>query len=254
MRARLFIAALAGCATVALGAGAASASVRTDGTAAVRAHTPHAVANATNACSGDCVDIGFVNPGLGEAILASHSAKDTAGNIVRLVQGSNGMAKEDFAATEVGDVDPLYCTHGGQAQTGSLFTANQCHLLIAEGYGHDETYQLAFDPNNGGPEDMCVGSVGPKSGDKVRLEPCGVNADTVIIVAENLPGGHVVSAGTGWLVSGASNSFSNPNVLTSNGTFPSDPTWTKVDFNGLGSIDTQEACAADGPFSGPVCV
>jgi hypothetical protein len=245
LKARLFIigAALAGCTALGIaGATAASASV-------------HGVKPmATNACASDCVDIGFVNPGLGEAILASHSGKDTTGNVVRLVQGSNGMPKSDFAATEVGDVDPLYCTHGGQAQTGSLFTANQCHLLIAEGYGHDETYQLAFDPNNGGPEDQCIGSVGPKSGDKVRLEPCGVNADTVIIVAENLPGGHVVSAGTGWLVSGASDSFSNPNVLTSNGTFPSDPTWTKVDFNGLGSTDTQEACAKDGPFSGPVCV
>lgn len=236
-----------------IGAAAAACLTLGFGAPALASHTPHAVANATNACSGDCIDIGFVNPGLGEAILASHSGLDKAGNVVRLVQGSNGMAKSDFAATETGTVDPLYCTHGGQAQIGSLFTANQCHLLISEHYGHDQTYQLAFDPDNGGPEDQCVGSVGPKSGDKVRLEPCGVNADTVIIVAETLPGGHVVSAGTGWIVSGASDNFSNPNVLTSNGTFPSDPTWTKVDFNGLGSVDTQEACAADGPFAGPVC-
>lgn len=236
-----------------IGAAAAACLTLGFGAPALASHTPGAIANATNACSGDCIDIGFVNPGLGEAILASHSGLDKAGNVVRLVQGSNGMAKSDFAATETGTVDPLYCTHGGQAQAGSLFTANQCHLLISEHYGHDQTYQLAFDPNNGGPEDQCVGSVGPKSGDKVRLEPCGVNADTVIIVAETLPGGHVVSAGTGWIVSGASDNFSNPNVLTSNGTFPSDPTWTKVDFNGLGSVDTQEACAADGPFAGPVC-
>jgi hypothetical protein len=209
---------------------------------------------ATNACSGQCEDIGFVNPGLGEAILASHSGLDTAGNIVRLVQGSNGAPKEDWAETNVGDVDPLYCTHGGQAQAGSLFTANQCHLLIAEGYGHDETFQYAFDPNNGGPEDECIGSTGPASGDKVRLEPCGETSATVVIEADALPGGKSLSGSQEWLISGASDNFSNPNVLTSAGSFPSDPTWTKVDFNGQGSIDTQETCLEAGPFTGPVCV
>ena len=209
------------------------------------------VKNATTACAGDCTDIGFVNPGFGRAILASHSGLDTAGNIVRLLQGSNGAPKEDFAVTEAGTIDPEYCTSGGQAQPGSLFTANQCHLLDSLGYGPDQTYQLAFDPNSGGPEDMCVGTVGPKSGDKVRLEPCGVSARTVLIVAPTLPGG---STGTGfWLVNGASDNFSNPNVLTSSGAFPSDPTWTKVNYNGSAGVDNQEVCAASGPYHGPVC-
>jgi len=251
LKARLFIAALAGCATVALGAGAASASVHTDGTAAVRAHTPRAVANATNACNSDCVDIGFVNPDFGRAILASKSDSDAAGNIVRLLSGSNGLPKEDFAVITDGTIDPLYCTHSGQAQAGSIFSNNQCHLLIALHYGHDQTYQAAFNPNNGGPEDECIGVTGPKSGDKMRLEPCGVNADTVLIVAPTLPGGST-TAGF-WLVNGGSDNYSNPNVATSNGTYPSDPTFTKVDYNGGAGIDYQEVCAASGPYAGPVC-
>jgi hypothetical protein len=206
---------------------------------------------ATNACGASCTDVGFVNPGFGRAVLASKSGADTSGNLVRLLSGGNGLPKEDFSVTTDGTIVPLYCTPGGQAQAGSLFTANQCHLLVALHYGHDQTYQLAFNPDNGGPEDECVGVVGPKSGDKMRLEPCGVNADTVLIVAPTLPGG---SAGAGfWLVNGASDNFSNPNVATSNGTYPSDPTWTKVDYNGSAGIDTQEACAKDGPYAGPVC-
>lgn len=209
------------------------------------------VRNATNACSGACTDIGFVNPGFGRAILASHSGLDTAGNIVRLLQGSNGSPREDFAVTTAGTIVPGYCTHGGQAQPGSLFTANQCHLLVSLGYTHDDTYQLAFDPDSGGPEDMCLGTTGPASGDKTRLEPCGLSSKTVLIVAPALPGG---STGAGfWLVNGASDNFSNPNVLTSTGAFPSQPAWTKVSYNGGAGIDTQEVCAATGPYHGPVC-
>jgi len=234
-----------------IGAAAAACLTLGFGAPALASHTPGAIANATNACNSDCIDIGFVNPDFGRAILASKSDSDASGNIVRLLSGSNGLPKEDFAKTDVGTVVPLYCTLGGQAQAGSVFTANQCHLLVSLHYGFDETYQNAFNPNNGGPEDECVGVTGPKSGDKVRLEPCGVSAATVLIVAPHLPGG---STGAGvWLVNGDSDNFSNPNVLTSDGTYPSDPTWTKVDYNGSAGIDTQEVCAASGPYAGPVC-
>ena len=50
----------------------------------------------------------------------------------------------------MGTVFPLYCTATGQAQTGSIFTNNQCHLMFVAGLSLATTFQYAFNPNNGG--------------------------------------------------------------------------------------------------------
>lgn len=228
-----------------LGAAAAAAAIATGGLAVAGA--------ATNACAQACMDIGFVSPGFGRAILASRSGLDTTGNLVRLLPASNGRPDEDFDAIAIGTFVPTYCTKGGQAVPGSLFTSRQCHLLVGEGFSKDQTYELAFNPGNGGPQDECVGATGPKPGDKVRLEPCGVSAATVLIPVRRLPGGQVSFRDASWVVNGASDNFSNPNVLTSNGTYPSNLTWAPVTYNGGRGIGTQEVCGINGPYRGPVC-
>jgi hypothetical protein len=229
----------------ALGATAAAAAIAMGGFTVAGA--------ATTACGKACFDVGFVNPGSGSAILASTSGRDTTGNLVRLLAGSNGLPSEDFAKIQVGTIVPTYCTAAGQAATGSLFTSQQCQLLVTEGYAKNQTYELAFNPNNGGLEDECIGAASARSGSQVKLEPCGASAGTVLIPIRKLPGGRVSQRGVVWVVNGASANLSNPNVLTSNGAYPSNPTWSQVAFNGRLGIDTQEVCSANGPYRVPVC-
>ncbi len=204
---------------------------------------------ATNACGASCVDVSFVDPGR-RWILASHSGLSVPNNVVRLLRGSNGLPKEDFSEVDLSTVAPLYCTSTGQAQPGSVFSSNHCALLQNAGLLGATTFQLRFNPNNGGDETECVGAwdnQAPSSGFKLRLEDCGVAADTVLIQTDTIPGG-TTTAGN-WLINGASNNFSNPLVATSTGeAAPSQPTWNTVRLNGGLGIDTQETRFIDGPF------
>jgi hypothetical protein len=230
-----------------LGAAAAAGAMAVGGFAAAGA--------ATTACGKVCLDLGFVDPGSG-ALLASNSLAGAKGTLVRLEQGSDRLPAEDFVEIQLGTVVPTYCTATGQAETRSLFTADQCELLVANGYTTSSlTYEIAFSPNNGGPKDECIGATSSKPGSAVRLEPCGASAGTVLILMAKLPGGRVPSTGSFWLVNGASDNFSNPNVLTSNGTYPSDPTWAPVVYSRKRGIDTQEVCGAAGSYDGaiPTC-
>lgn len=205
--------------------------------------------DATTACGASCTDINFLNPG-SAAILGVHSGLQQPNNIVRLLQGSNGASKEDFTLVALSTVAPLYCTVTGQAQPGSVFTSRHCALLRNAGLLGRTTFQIAFNPNNGGPKTLCIGSWDnepPVSGFKTRLEPCGVAGDTVMIATPTLPTGTTAGASV-WLVNGASDNFSNPLVMTSTGNFPSQPTWNTVIVNGNKGVDTQEVRGTPGPF------
>jgi hypothetical protein len=204
---------------------------------------------ATTACSFHCVDTSFRNPGLFN-ILTVHSGIAEPNNIVRLTRGSNGASKQDFSRINVGTVNTLYCTPiTGVSVDPTIFTNRQCKLMQLAGLGGATTFQLAFNPNNGGDETLCVGAWDnqpPVSGFKIRLSECGVGADTVLIRTPKLPGGNT---GIGdWLINGASDNFSNPLVATSDGTAPSQPTWSTVVLNGQHAVDTQETRMFPGPF------
>lgn len=231
--------------------GAASAACLTLGFGAPALATP----GATNACNTACTDVWFVNPG-SEALVTSHSALNKTDNLVRLTQGSNGAPKQDFTKIDVGTVVGLYCTPWGTAITGSIFTDNQCHLLSVAGLLGAPTFQYAFNPNDGGPENECLGAWkndAPGSGWKVRLAPCGVAPDTVIISTDTLDGATLTSS-EDWWINGASDNYSNPVVATSAGAFPSNLTWAQININGTKGVDTQEVCTTGGPFvSGAPC-
>jgi hypothetical protein len=210
---------------------------------------PKSITMATTACSFHCVDVSFLTPGR-RAILGVQSGWSWPNALVRLLQGSNGASKEDFKEIDLSTVAPLYCTITGQAQPGSVFTSSQCALMKNAGLLGRTTFQLAFNPNNGGPLTECVGAWGnftPVLGGKLRLEPCGLSAATVLITTNHLPGGTTTGGGL-WLINGGSNNFSNPVVATSNGTFPSQPVWSTVQINGGRGIDTQEVRGTNGPF------
>jgi hypothetical protein len=230
----------------ALAAGVAATAML--GLSAVAVASTSALA-ATNACGHKCIDLSFKVPGR-SGILAAHSGYNLYNNSIRLLQGSNGAYKEDFSPQRLSKVSPLYCTKYGQAQPGSVFTSNQCALMKNAKLLYDTTYQLAFNPNNGGPENLCIGAWNNNSpiNARMRLVTCGNSADTVLIVANRLPGGKIAAKGYYWLINGASSNFSNPVVATSAGYFPSDVRWEPVSFNGMRGIDTQEVTGKYGPF------
>jgi hypothetical protein len=216
---------------------------------AMSAGAPSAYAKplATTACSSHCVDVSFQVPGP-SWILGAHSGRAVVNAVVRLLPGSNGASKEDFRYTKMGTVFPLYCMATGQAQTGSTFTNNQCHLLFQAGLLEARTFSLEFDPNNGGSKNVCIGSWGDTvaNGWKLRLETCGIGPDTVLLLAPKLPGGNT-STGD-WLINGASDNFSTPLVASSDGYAPSDAVWRTVNFNGGKAVDTQEIHFKAGAF------
>jgi hypothetical protein len=207
---------------------------------------------ATNACGDNCIDVSFLATGHHE-LLKDHSGLTGANNPIAVTNASNAMPAEDFSYEQVGEVDTLYCTSGGTALAGSVFTNNQCALLNSDDMGSDETYQLAFNPDNGGPESMCLGDwdndVSLPSGWKARLEPCGVNAATVLIGAQSLFGA-TLTGDEYWMVSGASDNFSNPLVLTVTATSSwQSPRWETLNLNGKSGVDTQIVRASFGPYT-----
>ena len=213
-----------------------------------------AASAATNACGANCEDISFVVPGA-QYVLKDHSGLTKTNNVIALAAGGNSLPAEDFTYIRVGTVVPLYCTASGQPQTGSIFTNNQCNLLVADGYSSDGTYELAYDPDNGGPESMCLGDwdndVNLPSGWKARLEPCGVNAATVLIGATKLFGSPTLPSGEYFVVSGASDNFSNPLVLTVTATSSwQSPRWETLNLNGGTGVDTQIVRAEPGAYTG----
>jgi hypothetical protein len=229
----------------AVAAGVAAMAMLGMGAAGAGASVVHP--NATTACGAACSDASFQVPGPTD-ILAAHSGLNITNNPVRLLQGSNVNPKSDFTRIDVGTVFPLYCTVTGQAQTGSIFTNNQCHLMFVAGLQAATTFQYAFNPNNGGPENLCLGGWMNEvsNGWKIRLEPCGEAADTVIISTPKLPGGNT-STGV-WWINGASDNYSNPLVATNPGVAPSNVTWSTINLNGKHAADTQEVHTAPGPF------
>jgi hypothetical protein len=210
---------------------------------------------ATSACAGACTDIHFLVPGE-HYLLKDHAGSTAANNVIALTTGSNALSSEDFSEVNVGTVSPQYCEappNTSVAQPGSIFTNRQCQLLTNAGLTGATTFEYAFNPNDGGPENMCLGAwdnVSPvPSGYKFRLVACGVSADTVMIVTSALPSGNT-TAGSDWLIDGGSDNYSDPLVATNNGgTAWQAPRWETVDVNGHAGEDTQEVRLEPGPFT-----
>lgn len=233
----------------ALAAGVAVTAMLGTSASAVGASVAKVKPDATTACGAACTDFSFTVPGPSD-ILAAHWGLSIRNNIVRLVQGSDAASKEDFTRINEAPVTSTYCTTSGDAQTGSVFTNNQCNLLVNDGLSLATTFELAFNPYNSGPSDLCVGAWGnesPASGWKVRLEPCGVASDTVIIETATLPGA-TAPLGTDWFISGGSDNFSRPLVLTNPGFAPSQVTWSTVNLNAGKGADSQQVVTTAGPF------
>jgi hypothetical protein len=204
---------------------------------------------ATNACGSQCIDISFLSSGH-HWLLNDSKGRTSVNAVVSQQLGSNGGNQgrnEDFVAHEEGAVDGTYCADGTTPASDPLFTANQCTLINNAGLGSAEAFQVEYVPFGGEASGMCQGTwdgTNPLPSDSnwlARLQPCGVNANTVVIVTNHLPAGHTSSAGSVWAISGASNNFSNPEVLGNNGQQQwQNLTWQPIHLNGgVGEVNQE---------------
>lgn len=205
---------------------------------------------ATPSCSSSCVDAYMASPGH-HYVVYSGRGRGSANNPVELFGATNSRPGEDFIPIDVGTVVPEYCTSTGQSASGA-FTNNQCDLLVADGYSGDQTYQLEFAPYGVG-SDKCLGDWngdGPiTTAMMVRLESCGVNPDTILVLARTVGG--VTAAGHGeFVIDGASDNYSSPFVATSAGEQVNSTKlyWKQIRNDDGTGTDTQSVGVEFGPL------
>lgn len=166
----------------------------------------------TASCGTACTDVYLEAPGL-NYVTYSGRGLTTNNNLVELFSKSDSRPGEDFIATDVGTVN-TYCDDG-------LLSVKGCVLLKSAGLKFAPAWQLQYSPY-GVASGKCLGiwdGAGVLANGvtaAVRLEPCGVNAGTVQILASDV-GGLTADGGGVFDISGASNNFSDPEVLTSAG-------------------------------------
>ena len=132
-------------------------------------------------------------------------AKSAAGTPVILFQASNSDPAEDFVPVDEGTVHNFYRHYG-------LVSA-----AFAKTYSADEAYEVQYEPY-GLNSNFCLSTwpgVAPQPGYKVRLEPCGKYSNTLWVAdAQNrVRDRHSAGGSDVPLINGATNSFSNPEVL-----------------------------------------
>jgi hypothetical protein len=148
---------------------------------------------ATPRCGATCTD--FYSRAAGTAfVLDAPKQAGRAGQPVTLARASRASRREDFTVDALGTVRDFYraglLSGGLNALYGSLFA-----------------YEIEYTPGASS-SDLCLGTVGPPgAGTPVTLEPCGMQAKTVWIVAPQKTGYVLISAAT-------RNSFRHPYVLT----------------------------------------
>ena len=135
-----------------------------------------------------------------------YQQRAVAGNEVILFQGSNSDPALDFTFRYQGTVDSFYKNYG-------LVSA-----AFDKTYGNDAAFQFQYSPygvNSGFCLSTWPGQV-PQPGFKVRLEPCGSYSNSLWAVdqaANYAHDSHSFSGRDEPLINGATNSFSNPEVL-----------------------------------------
>lgn len=126
---------------------------------------------ATGSCGRNCVDPYSKEWGSHEDLNLNGGGFGRVGQTLGLFRASNANIGEDFVYSDEGTVASL-------AGLGYFSRGVLVH------YAADEAFELAYEPA-GLDQDLCVGtaSLAPRSGAPLVLEPCGVDARTLWIVA-----------------------------------------------------------------------
>jgi hypothetical protein len=153
---------------------------------------------ATPSCGNSCVSLYTQKFGTRDYVDV-YQQRAAAGQPSILFQGSNSDPALDFTLAYEGSVNSFY-------KKGLVSKA------FAKTYGSDDAYEFQYSPygRNSG---FCLSTwpgVAPQPGYKVRLETCGKYSSSVWAVDEaNETSNHKYAP----LINGATDSFSNPEVL-----------------------------------------
>jgi hypothetical protein len=155
---------------------------------------------ATPSCGDSCISLYTQKFGT-HYYVDVYQQRAAAGQESILFQASNSDPALDFTYVDEGTVHDLYA-HGTKIVTAA----------VAHTYGSDTAFQLEYSPygRNSG---FCLSTwpgVAPQPGYAVRLETCGKYSNSLwIIDSANETSNHKYAP----LINGATNSFSNPEVL-----------------------------------------
>jgi hypothetical protein len=153
---------------------------------------------ATPSCGSSCISLYTQKFGT-HYYVDVYQQRAAAGQESILFQASNSDPALDFTYVDEGTVHNLYA-HGTKIVTAA----------VAHTYGSDTAFQLEYSPygRNSG---FCLSTwpgVAPQPGYKVRLETCGRYSNSLWIEDEQNAHGKYLP-----LINGATDSFSNPEVL-----------------------------------------
>jgi hypothetical protein len=185
-----------------IAAGAATLTIVGGGLGMVGTLTASA---ATPSCNTGCSQL--FSHKYGTSFVADvYQAKATAGQPVILFQTSNTDPAEDFTLDFLGSVGSFYQHNRGVVapQFAHTYSNDPAFELQYSPYGLNSNFCLSTTPNQAA-----------QAGDKVALQSCGQSASSLFAVDVN----HIVrdrhsQGGADFpLISGATTSFSNPEVL-----------------------------------------
>ena len=213
---------------------------------------------ATNSCAGSCIDISFLATGH-HWLLNDAKGRTSDNAVVSQQEGANGGnagRNEDFEYADQGTLFPTYCPETGVAATyPGILTANQCLALQNAHLTSADAWQLEYVPFGAEASGECLGTwdatvpLPSASSWLARLQPCGVAADTILIGTHTINGWSTSNSSAWWVISGASNNFSNPEVLGNNGIQQwQNLRWQPIHINGNQGEDNQEIFATAGPY------
>ena len=160
---------------------------------------------ATPSCGNHCVSLYTQKYGQ-HYFVDVYQGRAAAGRRVILFQGSNSDPALDFTFKPT-----------RARSTASTTTTAWSPAAFAHTYGGDPAFEFQYSPYGVG-SNFCLSTwpgVAPQPGYKVRLEPCGEYSNTLWAAdaAKHAPDRHSATGSDVPLINGATNSFSNPEVL-----------------------------------------
>ncbi len=159
---------------------------------------------ATPSCGSSCQDLSTLELGPGY-LLAASQGMNWANERIILRRAAKSHPSEDFVMKDLGSVGSIYGRH--QRLITSQFDTR---------YSAVSAYELQYEPY-GVNSNFCVGTWPgqvAKAGFKVRLEPCGRHRNVVWAVFTGQFAGDHTTSGYDVFISAATDSLSDPLVLT----------------------------------------
>ena len=189
------------CYALAAGVAVTAALGLTTAAGAASASTSTAKPDATPPCGFHCINPYTAQFGPGW-VLQNRRALDNVGNWLKLQYANNSAPGQDWTIYFQHSVRWFYL-HG-------LVSGN-----LDLNYGHEPAYELQWSPY-GVRTGLCQGTSAPAhNGQKVTLQVCGVNANTVwVLDFQDSPYLNPISGVFVPVVAGSTTNFSNPQVLT----------------------------------------